>query len=297
MLTLERLYEGWAPETRRDPPLSLDEMRAMFEHGGDVTSEPGGLDFIEADVDGIPGLWARTAEDARVVLLCFNGGGFVVGSRFSHRKLFGHFAKAAQGHALIIDYALAPERPHPGPLDDAVKAYRWLLDRGTAAADIVLIGDSAGGSLAVAAALRLRDLGLPAPRGVVSMSPYFDLEARGASFERNAASDILVSRDIAQGMAGTFLGEGGDPRDPTANPLYSDLAGLPPVLIQASRDETLFDGAVEFRDKAEAAGVSVGFQTFDDQQHVFQFAAGHSDTADTAIRDMAAWIGQQAGRA
>lgn len=295
-LSLETLYEHWAGQVRRDPPLSLDETRAMFEHWGDVTPEPAAVDYIHDEAGGISALWARPKQGGKRVALCFHGGGFVVGSMYSHRKLFGHLAKVLDAQALILNYALAPEAPHPAPLNDAVKAYEWLLSQGHEPQDVVLAGDSAGGSLAVAALLRIRDLGLPAPLGAVALSPYFDLEARCDSFDRNAHRDILVSREIATGMAGTFLGQDGDPRDPTANPLYAVLGGLGPVLIQASADETLLGGAEEFAEKARAAGVDVTLERFDGQQHVFHFAAGRSEIATDAMKRIAAWVDARTNR-
>jgi len=295
-LSLETLYEGWAAQVRRDPPLSLDETRAMFEHWGDVTPEPAAVDYIHDDAGGVPALWARPKQAGSRIVLCFHGGGFVVGSMYSHRKLFGHLAKALDAQALILNYALAPEAPHPAPLNDAVKAYEWLLSRGHEAQDILLAGDSAGGSLAVAAQLRIRDLGLAAPMGAVALSPYFDLEARCDSFDRNAQNDILVSRDIATGMAATFLGQDGDATDPSANPLYARLEGLGPVLIQASADETLVGGAEEFADKARAAGIDVTLERFAGQQHVFHFAASRSQVASDAIRRIGEWVDARTDR-
>ena len=129
---------------------------------------------------------------------------------YSHRKMYGHLAKAVGCRALIVNYRLAPESIHPGPVDDMAKAYRWLLDQGIAPNHIALTGDSAGGGLAVTTILRVRERGLPLPAATMPLSPWLDMEATGGTFVTNQESDVLVAREIVQGMAATFLGEDGN---------------------------------------------------------------------------------------
>ena len=191
----------------------------MFEHWGDVTAEPGGVDYVEVTAGGVPALWATPkgcAQDR--VLLCTHGGGYVTGSMYTHRKVYGHFAKAIGCRALIVHYRRAPEHVHPGPVDDVVASYRWLLDQGVKPQHIALTGDSAGGGLAITSLLRAREQGLPMPAATMPLSPWVDMEASGESFASNGEKDVLVSRDIIKVMAGTFLGEGGNPKDPLASP-------------------------------------------------------------------------------
>src|SRR3984957_2915658 len=190
-----------------NPEMPLDEMRALFEHMGDVTGEPGGVDYIETDAGGVPALWAvpkGSTQDR--VLLCSHGGGYVTGSMFTHRKLYSHLAKAVGCRALIVNYGLAPENVHPGPVNDMAKAYRWLLDQGIAPNHVALTGDSAGGGLAITTILRARALGFELPAATMPLSPWLDMDAAGASFESNRERDALVAREIVQGMAVTFLG-------------------------------------------------------------------------------------------
>jgi monoterpene epsilon-lactone hydrolase len=239
---LKTLYNGWVAALAANPAMELDELRRMFEHWGDVTGEPGGVDYAEVTVGAVPALWATPkgcAQDR--VLLCAHGGGYVTGSMYTHRKMYGHVAKAIGCRALIVHYRRAPENVHPGPVDDVVACYRWLLDQGIKPQHIALTGDSAGGGLAITTLLRAREKGLPMPAATMPLSPWVDMEASGESFASNGEKDVLVSRDIIKVMAGTFLGEGGNPKDPLASPIYADLKGLPPVYIQVGGDETLLD--------------------------------------------------------
>ena len=203
---LVTLYKGWVAALGANPEMPLDEMRGMFEHWGDVTGEPGGVDYTETAAGGVPALWAAPkgcAQDR--VVVCSHGGGYVCGSMFSHRKMYGHFAKAIGCRALIVHYGRAPENVHPGPVNDMAAAYRWVLDQGTAANHIALTGDSAGGALAITTILRAREQGLPLPAATMPLSPWLDMEAAGGSFETNKERDVLVSREIIQAMSETFL--------------------------------------------------------------------------------------------
>jgi len=279
-----------------NPEMPLDEMRAMFEHMGDVTGEPGGLDYIETDAGGVPALWAvpkGCAQDR--VLLCSHGGGYVTGSMFTHRKLYGHLAKAVGCRALIVNYGLAPENTHPGPVNDMTKAYKWLLDQGIKPQHIALTGDSAGGGLAVTTLLRAREQGLPLPAATLPISPWLDMEGTSATFESNKERDVLVMREIIHGMAATFLGEKGDRKHPLANPLHADLRGLPPVYIQVGGYETLLDDSHALAEAVRKADGEVKLDVFPEMQHVFHFLAGVAPEANDAIRQQATWVRPKLG--
>ena len=176
---LKVLYRSWIAALGENPEMPLDELRRMFEHWGDVTAEPGGVDYIEVEAGGVPAMWA-TPKGAREdrVLLCSHGGGYVTGSMYTHRKVYGHFAKAIGCRALIVHYGRAPENVHPGPVDDMVRAYEWLLRADIRPEHIALTGDSAGGGLAVTTLLRARERGLPLPAASMPLSPWLDMEAR-----------------------------------------------------------------------------------------------------------------------
>ncbi|WP_329001670.1 alpha/beta hydrolase [Kribbella sp. NBC_00709] len=254
----------------------------------ELTTEPADVDYLS--VDGRPALWiVPHGAVADRVLLCFHGGGYIGGSRYSHRKLFAHLARAVGARALVFDYPLAPEHTHPAQLDDAVGTYRWLLDQGIAPGHILFTGDSVGGAMAITTQLRARSIGLPLPAGAMPFSPAVDFEATGASYDANRDRDAFFHRDLVRGLGWIFLGPDGSPQDPFVNPLYGDLTGLGPIYIQVGGDEVLLDDAQQLAAAAEKAGVDVGLDVFPQMQHTFQMAAGRAPEADDAIQRMARW--------
>lgn len=293
---LNKLYLEWVAALKTNPEMPLDELRHISEQWERITGEPGGVDYIETDAGGVPAMWAvpkSCAQDR--VLLCAHGGGYVVGSMYTHRKAYAHVAKAIRCRALIVHYGRAPENAHPGPVNDMVRSYKWLLDQGLRPNHVALIGDSAGGGLAVTTIVRAREQGLPLPAATMPLSPWLDMEATGETFETNAATDLLITRDLIQTMAARFLGEGGNRQDPLANPLYADLKGLPPMYIQVGADETLLDDSRKLADLARKSGVEVTLEIVPEMQHVFQFLAGTAPEADAAISRLAAWVRPKLG--
>jgi epsilon-lactone hydrolase len=285
------LYLGWTAAR-------IKGERQDDERWGDLTAEPRAVDYVETDAAGLPALWAipkGSSEDR--VLLCMHGGGFIGGSIYTHRKLFGHIAKAVGARALSFDYRLAPDHKHPAQVDDATAAYRWLLEQGIEPSRVAFTGDSSGGGLTVTAQLRAREQGLPLPAAAMPFSPWTDMEVAGASYRSNWAKEAFFYREVVQGLVAAYLGEGGDPRDPLANPLCADLAGLPPMYIQVAGDETLLDDSRRLAERARAAGVEVRLDVFPDQQHTFQMAAGRAPEADEAIRKQADWVRPMLGLA
>lgn len=261
------------------------------ESWGDLTAEPRGVDYLETEVGGLPAMWAvpKGASPERV-LMCIHGGGFVGGSIYTHRKMYSRLAKATGARALLISYHLLPEGVFPVPADDVTNAYRWLLDQRISAGRIAFAGDSVGGWLAVTVQLRAREQGLPLPAAALLMSPCVDLETTGESYETNRDSDPFFKQDVVLGIIRNFLGEGTDPRDPRANPLYADLSGLGPIYIQAGGDETLADDARLLAAHARKAGVEVSVDIFPGMLHTFQMAAGRAPEANDAIDKLAAWV-------
>lgn len=292
---LKEAFRQFRDATIGKPDPSLAEMRAAAVGFGQLTIEPEGVHSEAIDAGGVPAQWIvpdGAATDR--VLLYVHGGGYVMMSAETHRKMVSHFAKATGCRALNVDYRLAPEHPHPAPVEDTVTAYRWLLEQGIAPAHIAISGDSAGGGLCLAAALRIRDAGLPLPAAVVPISPWTDMEGTGASMESRAGVDLIVTADGIRQLSRVFLG-GADPRDPYASPLYADLAGLPPIYIQVGDEEVLLDDSVRFAEKARQAGVDVTIEVFPEMQHVFQIAAGGLPEADEAVRKYAAWLRPRLG--
>ncbi len=225
------------------------------------------------DAGRVPAEWvsAPGAEADRAVLY-LHGGGYVVGSPASHRELAERLSAAAGARVLVIDYRLAPEHPFPAAVDDGTAAYRWLLRQGVDPSRTAVCGDSAGGGLAVAALVALRDAGDPMPAAGVCLSPWVDLEGLGESMTARAKLDLMVGREGLLESAAMYLA-GADPRTPLAAPLYADLQGLPPLLIQVGTSETLYDDSTRLAERARAAGVDVTLQTWEEMVHVWHLFA------------------------
>ena len=220
-----------------------------------------GLIFDVANLSPAPAL------EPSVIVLYLHGGGYLFGSPQTHRQVLIAMAKAFQAPAYGLDYRLAPEHPFPAAVEDAAQAYQWLLARHPRA-QIVLAGDSAGAGLAIATAVGVRDAGWKPPRAIVGFSPYSDLAVTGASVEANAKSCAMFTPRSIREAAALYL-SGADARDPRASPLYADLAGLPPMLLFASRRETLRDDTLRLADRATAAGVRVQLIVRDRLPHVW----------------------------
>ena len=283
-------WTAQAKATQDNQDASISEIRDRNEHWGDMTAEPGGVDYLETEVAGLPALWAvpEGSQEDRVIL-ALHGGGFIGGSIYTHRKLFAHLAKAAGTRALISGYRLVPEYAHPAPLEDATTAYRWLLDQGIHARDIAVAGDSAGGGLALTTLLHARELGLPLAAGVMLMSAWVDMTASSDTYESNRDNDPFFKKEAVEALAANFL-RGADAKDPLASPLFADLKGMPPMHIQAGGDEALAGESVALAEAARLAGVDVRVEVFPGQLHTFQMAAGRAAEADEAIRKLADWV-------
>lgn len=287
---LKEAFRTFRDASLTKPQASMAEMRANAVAFGNLSSEPSGVACSPVDAGGVPAQWL-TPQGAATdrVLMYVHGGGYVMMSAETHRKMVGHIAKATACRALNVDYRLAPEHPHPAAVTDAVAAYRWLLAQGIEPAAIAIAGDSAGGGLCLATALKLRDLGVPLPAALVPISPWTDMEGTGQSMKTRAAVDMIVAPTAIVQLAGVFL-QGGSTRDPYASPLYADLKGLPPIYIQVGDEEVLLDDSVRFADLAKKAGVDITLEIFPEMQHVFQIAAGSLPEADAAIAKLGAWL-------
>jgi acetyl esterase/lipase len=224
------------------------------------------------------------AENDRV-LLYLHGGWFVVGSIESHRKMVARIAAAAGCRALIIDYRLAPEHQFPAALEDSLSAYRWLLAEGYRPDRTVIAGDSAGGGLTASTLVSLRDMGDPMPAAAVMLSPMTDLLLLGDSVKTKAKEDPFVNETWCRKCIGMYLG-GTDPKEPLASPLYADLKGLPPILIQVGSREILLDDSVRFADHARQDGVSVELDVWDGMFHVWQINGPQMPESMDAIQKL-----------
>lgn len=292
---IDRLFDSFVAALAANPQMSLDDLRELLEQCGELARDPGGVDYFDVEAAGTPCLWAvphGCREDR--VLFAMHGGGCVTGSRFSHRKLFAHVAKAVGCQALIVDYARAPEHQHPSQVDECLKIYEWLLNRGIKPNHIATIGDSAGGNLCTTVVLAAKAKGLPLPAAVMPLSPWYDMEATAPSFERNAKLDRLITRELSLNMSQMFLGSA-PPRDPLANPLHADFTDYPPLYIQVGGFESIMDDATRVAERAMQAGVEVQCDVWPEMQHVWHFMAGKAPEADAAIAKLAAWVKPKLG--
>jgi len=228
------------------------------------------------------------------VIFYLHGGGYVIGSINTHREMVARLSRASAARALAIDYRLAPEHPFPAAVDDAVAAYRWLVGSGVNPRRIVVAGDSAGSGLTMATLVALRDAGEPLPAAGVCLSPWVDQEGTGDSMSGNAAVDPIVERDGLVQMAKRYLGEAGA-RTPLAAPLYADLTGLPPLLIQVGAAETLLDDSVRLDARARAAGVDSTLEVWDDMIHVWHLFAGMLPEGQQAIERIGEFVKKHTG--
>ena len=292
---LRDAYRQFNEAALSNPNPTLADMRANAEGFGEMTSEPAGVKYEQVDAGGVPAIMV-TPDGAAAdrVLQYTHGGGYVFCSANSHKRLAGHFAKALGCRALVLDYRLAPEHPHPAPVNDAVTAYRWLLAQGIKAEHIALSGDSAGGGLAVATLLKLRDDGIAQPAGAVPISPWADMEGSGESMQTRAAVDMCVQKPALQQLGGLFLA-GKSTRDPYASPVFADLKGIAPMYIQVGDEETLLDDSIRLAHRALDAGVEVKLEIYPEMQHIFQICAGNLPQADLAIQRAAAWLKPRLG--
>ena len=269
---------------------TLEERRTQMESV--AAPPPEGTNVTAVDAAGVPAEWVSTSgarSDAAILYL--HGGGYYMGSPNTSRSLAGHLAAATGMRVLSVDYRLAPEHRFPAALDDALAAYRWLRSQGERT---VIAGDSAGGGLALGTLLTLRDAGDPLPSAAVVMSPWTDLALTGESITTRADADLMVSLELLKQAADWYLA-GHDSRDPGASPLYGDLSGLPPLLIHVGDAEVLLDDSVRFASAAQAAGVNVTVEVWDEMPHVWHGFAGALPEADQAIARVGAWLEVQAG--
>jgi epsilon-lactone hydrolase len=217
------------------------------------------------------------------------GGGYVISSPHSRRKLAGHLANASGARALIPRYHLAPERPFPAAVEDAAADYRWLLGEGCRPEQVVIAGDSSAGGLTVSTMLKLRDDAVYLPAGGVPISPWVDLACTGETLETNATADLTATKVSLLRMADQYL-QGADPRTPLASPLYADLSGLPPLLVVVGGDEALLDDSVRLARSAGMAGVDTMLYIGAKMQHIFPIYCGVMPEADAAVAMIGTWI-------
>ena len=261
--------------------LPLAMQRKLYEEPWPEKDALQGTKIRRVSAGGVPAAWVCQAEAPKDrVLIYLHGGGYTTGSLQSHHHLFCRLSKLANARVLGLDYRLAPEHPFPAPVDDVVAAYRWLLSRGYSAERIGIVGDSAGGGLSLASLLRLRDEGLPLPGAAATLSAWIDL-GQGESKRPNRRFDY-VSEFVLKRSASHYV-KPADHRHPEVSPLYADLKGLPPLMVQVGTAEAFLEDNLRFADRANNAGVHVELDTWPDMVHAWQFFAPFLEEGQHAL--------------
>jgi epsilon-lactone hydrolase len=277
---------------RPDDP-TIEQLRLGFEALSRQFPPPPEGRFEQVSAAGVPAEWVALPDSPEApVILYFHGGGYCIGTAATHRDLVARLCRASGARALSVDYRLAPEHVFPAAVEDGVASYRWLRKQGIAAQSIVVAGDSAGGGLALATLLALRDAGDALPAAAVCMSPVTDLAKEGESMRTKASLDPMVQPASSAAYACRYIG-GGDHKAPLASPLYADLKGLPPLLLLVGTSEVLLDDSTRFAAKARAAGVTVELEVWDEMIHIWPYFAAILPEARQAIDRMGAFIRQK----
>ncbi len=266
--------------------IPIRAQRAWTEAASRITRIPEGISVTHGRLGGVTSdrIAAKGADDSRAVLY-LHGGAYVLGSRRTHRGLAAQIALAGGAPVHLIDYRLGPEHKHPAALEDAIAAYRELLASGIDPRSIAIVGDSAGGGLAVAMAIRLREGGEPMPGGLAILNGWLDLTCSGASMRFNARYDAGLLRPWTVRGGELYAGDA-DPLDPELSPVHADLAGLPPTYVQIGTHDILLSESELFAERARAAGVDLGYARFEGMWHDFQLGAGLLREADDAMADL-----------
>jgi epsilon-lactone hydrolase len=277
---------------------SVDEQRRLLREAVSAQPLPADVTVTAAALDGVPTAEITVDEiEPRHVVLYFHGGVYVIGDAFLAADLASQVGRRTQAKVISVDYRLAPEHPYPAAVDDALAAYEALLRNGVAPSDIAFAGESAGGGLAIATLVNARDHGLPLPAAAFVMSPYVDLTLAGASIETKRDVDPLFTRELLQDRVGDYTA-GQDAALGLISPIFADLSGLPPLIIQAGTHELLLDDAVRLAQQAATADVEVTLDITPGVPHVFQAYYPILDEAAAALDRAGQFLsGQLAGAA
>ncbi len=288
-LAIEELRAMLAAQVAGQGDRDIAKTRAHLDALGEVAPLPPGWSVSPVDLGG-PGE-RHVGPEARPgrVLLYLHGGGYCLGSPKSYRSLIARLACAAEAEAFALDYRLAPEHPFPAALEDSVVAYRRLLAQERGASGLVLAGDSAGAGLAIALAVKLKELGLPQPLAIVAISPWTDLTNGGETVANEPGRDPAITAGDLHMCAAHYLADA-DPRAPLASPVYADLSGLAPMLIHVGGEELLLSDADALKSAARAAGVDATLEIWPEMIHVWHAFHAVLPEAEEAIDEIGAWL-------
>ncbi|MEO1816672.1 MAG: alpha/beta hydrolase [Acetobacterium sp.] len=292
-LKYRHLFKGQLRPEVIDKNTSIEKLRRDCDETAErfFKTIPG-ISFKPGDYPNFYTEWVESEEaPAEKVVLYFHGGGFVMGNARSHRNIVGNFVKHLGIKALVFDYRLAPENPAPAAVDDSAAVYSWLLEQGYQPENIAFAGDSAGGGIALATLLKCKDDGIPLPGVCAVFSPCTDMTLSGESHNTRAKADPCTPKGANETYLGYYVGSG-DRKHPYASPLFGDLSGLPPTIIQVGDNETLRDDSTRFGEKANEAGVDVQLKIWKGMFHCFPLLAPMFPEATEALEEVCQFIGK-----
>ncbi|GAA2569468.1 MULTISPECIES: alpha/beta hydrolase [Streptomyces] len=287
-----------APALAGEGDLSWAEVRESYgKQLAAALPAPQGVTFEQTALDGVPAMLVVPEEvtDDRN-LLYIHGGGYVHGAVEGYVGLTGHYAKRLRARVYVPDYRQAPEHPFPTPIEDVFTAYRALLAAGTAPEKIAISGDSAGGAMVITIMRKARAAGLPLPVAGVAISPWADLTHSGPSARSRAHTDPLCGVDFLEALARSFLGDA-LPTNPDASPIFADVRGLAPTLIQMGENEVMLSGGVTLADRLAEQRVRTTLEVWPHMFHVWHLLAGHMAESDEALDNAVSFITREYERA
>ena len=276
--------------------LNVVENRRSLDSNTFLFRKPLRVKVKPITIDGIKGEWLSLRKSLRnKAILYLHGGSFIAGSLKSHRSLAAHIGKVSETPVLLIDYRLAPENPFPAALEDAILAYKWLINKKQINPEKVIIaGDSAGGTLTLSTLIKLRDEGLPLPAAGICLSPCTDLAITGESIKTKVDEEIMLTEfEMVEAVKLYMKDE--DREHPVASPFYADLTGLPPLMFQTGTAELLLDDTVRFAEKAKKHGVQITVDLWEDMFHVFQIFGNLMPESKKALKRIGEYTKERIG--
>nr|WP_315396968.1 alpha/beta hydrolase [uncultured Duganella sp.] len=302
---LTRAMSGWADSlvnlvpvlSGSDETASMAQVRASYTTFQAQQKPPQGVRFEEVNMGGVPATLALPdAQDSGIVLLYIHGGAYIVGEPAGYRGIGGNYAKLLGARVYIPDYRLAPEHPFPAAIDDGLRAYEWLLEQGIPARKIAFAGESAGGAMVVSVMVAAKQKGLPLPAAGVAISPWANLEHTGASMMNREGLDPLNTKPLLDLLARTFLA-GALPNHPLASPVFADVTGLPPILVQIGENELMLSDAIRLASHLAENRVRVNLEVWPQMPHAWHFFQSFLPEAEQALRESARFIFETVGPA
>lgn len=297
---LTRAMSGWADSlvnlvpvlSGSDETASMAQVRASYTTFQAQQKPPQGVRFEEVNMGGVPATLALPdAQNSDIVLVYIHGGAYIVGEPAGYRGIGGNYAKLLGARVYIPDYRLAPEHPFPAAIDDGLRAYEWLLEQGIPARKIAFAGESAGGAMVVSVMVAAKQKGLPLPAAGVAISPWANLEHTGASMTNREGLDPLNTKPLLDLLARTFLA-GALPNHPLASPVFADVTGLPPIMVQIGENELMLSDAIRLASHLAENRVRVNLEVWPQMPHAWHFFQSFLPEAEQALRESARFISE-----